>query len=147
MSVIARGTAMEGDAVRAYLRALREAQDISQQAVADALGVQRVTWGNYELGKNKTMTSDALLTVLRYLNGSFRDLQELAAKSDDATLGMRLARRRAEEIARGELAAYRESASEAELTSLLTEIDRAVRESARLVPDLQGILRRLRGVE
>lgn len=137
-----KGATMSTDAVRAYLRTLRERRGLTQEAVADALGMQRVNWGRYEKGRNQTMSSDLLLAAMRVLGGSFRDLKDLAGDNADEAMGAMLAIRRAERIAAGELSAYEETAGTDELNQLLAEIEQFYREAAEHPPSFLGWLRR-----
>lgn len=136
---------MSTDAIRSYLRALREAQGISQKAVADTLGIQVVSWGRQERGESEEITADMLFKAMRFLKGSFRDLQELAADGADTSRGAELARHRADEIARGELSAYRETVSDAEFEALLNELDQIYAASNTAGARLRAVFSRLRG--
>ena len=51
------------------LRDLREDRDLSQQALADALGMYKTTYSNYELGKRE-IPFDLVIRLAKFYNVS-----------------------------------------------------------------------------
>lgn len=97
-------TTMPADAIRAYLvelrkrRADRVRKQYSQEAVGTVAGMSKRSWGDYELGKTEGLRDSALLTVLRYLGGSFEHLRELSGPSATEAQGRALAELRAAQL-------------------------------------------------
>lgn len=79
------------DAVRVYIRTLRDAQEISQDTVADAIRMARRTYTAWEAGTEiKDIKAPALIRAIKFLDGAFDHLEELENATDD----------RAEQLAR-----------------------------------------------
>jgi transcriptional regulator with XRE-family HTH domain len=134
---------VSADAIRGYFIGLRRGR-YSQQVVADAVGLSRRAWIDYETGKTKEIGSTVMLAALRFLQGSFDHLRELADDKASEKYGLTLAQRRLEEIAAGEVAALRDTVSEEEFSQFLREIDALVEESSRSLPRLRDLLQRAR---
>jgi transcriptional regulator with XRE-family HTH domain len=72
------------DAVRVYIRTLRDAQEISQDTVADAIRMARRTYTAWEAGTEiKDIKAPALIRAIKFLGGAFDHLEELENATDD----------------------------------------------------------------
>ena len=65
------------------LRAIRNMRGMTQQQVAEKLGVDRSTYTYYETGKTN-VDVDTLLKVADILNASYKDLLEGNTKASDS---------------------------------------------------------------
>jgi transcriptional regulator with XRE-family HTH domain len=131
-----RGAAMPSSAIRAYLVELRKLRRLTQQRVADEIGVGVLSWKKYEAGKTEDPSSSFLIAAIRAMGASFDHLRKLSAPDADEGLGRRLAELRVEEEqALDELEAMRATMSDAEIDALLAARER----------DLEEELNRLRG--
>lgn len=147
MQAIARrreGTDVSADAIRGYFIGLRQSRRITQEQVAAAAGMTRRAWIDYEKKRTQEISGTTMLAVLRFLDGSFAHLKELASDEADEAMGLALAAQRAEEIASGEVAALRETLSEEEFNQFLAEIDQMLASSGRILPRLRDALGRVR---
>lgn len=138
---------MSVDAVRAYLTTLRTEQGYTQEAVAEAAGLTRLSWVSYETGATKDIRAGTMLTVLRLLRGSFDHLRELAREDATPEDGAALARLRLEEERSGQLQALLSTLSHAELEVILRRLDQDAEELARSLPSLRSLLRPRRSDE
>jgi transcriptional regulator with XRE-family HTH domain len=84
------------DAMRAHLARLREGQEISQEKIAEVLGMTRKSWGDYERGHTLDLRYGDVMIVFRYLKGSFSDMPKLTYEGVTAEEGRRLADARLE---------------------------------------------------
>ena len=65
-------------ALRTYLRELRIRKGVSQDELAEAIGISRQQLMRWETGKTSVIRGDALLRAIGYLNASFEDALYLA---------------------------------------------------------------------
>ena len=71
------------DAVRVYIRTLRDVQEISQDTVADAIRMARRTYTAWEAGTEiKDIKAPALIRAIKFLGGAFNHLEALEDASD-----------------------------------------------------------------
>jgi transcriptional regulator with XRE-family HTH domain len=93
--VLTQGFIME--AVRAYLRELRVGRQVSQDELADAIGLSRRALIEWEMGRTEDIKTGIVLRAIQHLSGVAGDLMELL----DATVdrGVELARQRLAEPA------------------------------------------------
>ncbi len=141
-----RGTAMATDAIRAYLTTLREVRRISQQRVADEIGVTRVSWQKYENGTTRDPQSSFLLGALRFLGGSFDDLRELSGAAATEEQGKAMAALRAARLeAAAAEEALRETLSAAEWDAYVAELEQRARDLAERARREEERINRLRG--
>lgn len=95
MSISLCGYEVEGrtmEAVREYLKALRMGRGISQDALADAVGLSRRAWINWENGETEDIKTGVMLKAIRAVQGAITDVEALADASIDE--GIKLARTR-----------------------------------------------------
>jgi transcriptional regulator with XRE-family HTH domain len=81
-------------ALRAYLREIRVQKGVSQEELADAIGVSRQQLMRWETGKTAALRGDALLRALGYLNVSFEDALLLVKEGSTQADGYHLAKAR-----------------------------------------------------
>jgi len=81
--------------VQAYVRIVRERQNISRKVLADRLGVGMSALADWEDGRSNTLPVPAVVRAITQLNGTLEDLKQidLASESHEA-LGRRLAEAR-----------------------------------------------------
>lgn len=91
INVVTTRTGVSSEAMRAYVRTLRKGRKVSQPRLADAIDMAVRTYKSWELGETETIKTPNLVRAVRFLNGSFDQLAEMA---DDATAedGSRMAR-------------------------------------------------------
>ncbi len=82
------------DAVRGYLRELRVGRQISQDELADAMGLSRKALIDWEMGRTGDIKSTPLFKAIEYLRGAFTDIAQLANESVER--GIEIARQRLE---------------------------------------------------
>lgn len=73
---------MSSDALRSYIRTLRQERKVSQGALAERIGVAPRTYKAWETGGTKDIKAPFLVRAIRYLRGSFDQVAEI---SDNAT--------------------------------------------------------------
>lgn len=95
LKIYAEGNVME--AVRAYLRELRIGRQISQDDLADAVGLSRQALIDWEMGRTKDIKSGSLLRAIEHLRGALTDIGTLIDASIET--GLALARQRLAEPA------------------------------------------------
>lgn len=135
---------MTGNAIRAYLRELRARRRMTQQQVADGIGVSVLSWKKYERGKTEDPQSSFLLRAVQVLNGSFDHLRELADECATEEDGRRLAEQRLIEEAGGNVGALRQRMSAAEFDRFVDDLQRALSQHVSDIPRLAEVLRRYR---
>lgn len=69
---------MSADALRAYLRALRDGRDMTQEQVAQAIGMVYRSYVDWELGTTKELKATFLIRIIQLLHGSWEHAQKLA---------------------------------------------------------------------
>jgi transcriptional regulator with XRE-family HTH domain len=74
---------MSADALRSYVRTLRQLRNISQPDVADAIGMALRTYKSWEVGETRDIKTPYLLRAVRFLRGSF---DQVATIPDSATV-------------------------------------------------------------
>ena len=67
-----------------YITTLRQAQNINQDRLAEAMGIARRTYLAWESGETKDIKTPLLIRALRFLGGSFNHLALLDGASEDA---------------------------------------------------------------
>lgn len=80
------------EAVREYLKALRMGRGMSQDALADAVGLSRRAWIDWESGKTEDIKTGVMVKAIRAVQGAIADVEALADASIDE--GIRLAKAR-----------------------------------------------------
>lgn len=90
MLLAAEGNVM--DAVRAYLREMRIGRRISQDELADAIGLSRRALIDWEMGRTEDIKSGAMIKAIAYLRGAVSDIATLVDASLDR--GIELAKER-----------------------------------------------------
>lgn len=90
MFLAAEGNVM--DAVRAYLREMRIGRRISQDELADAIGLSRRALIDWEMGRTEDIKSGAMIKAIAYLRGAVFDIATLVDASLDR--GIELAKER-----------------------------------------------------
>lgn len=80
------------EAVRGYLRELRLGRAVSQDQLADAIGLSRKALIDWEMGRTEDIKTGVMLRAIRYLRGAVEDLGNLIDASIDE--GIALAQRR-----------------------------------------------------
>lgn len=125
-----------------YLGELRKGRGVSQLATAEAVGLSRQGWRDIETGVTKDPSTGVFIKAMRFLGGSFRDVQDLVAPNATKQDALRLAQERAEYIAAHGIAAWRETASDLEIQTHLRAIENEVTRSAIHIPNLLDLLRR-----
>ncbi len=81
-------------ALRIYLRELRTRRNISQEDLANAIGISRQQLMRWENGKTTALRGDALIKSLAFLDGSFEDAVYLVSNSINDNDGYNLAIKR-----------------------------------------------------
>lgn len=71
----------DSDAIRAYVARLRSGSGLSQEALAETIGMARRTYIEWETGATKDIKAPALIRAIKALGGAFTHLGLL----DDAT--------------------------------------------------------------
>lgn len=89
---MAEGAIVSADAIRGYIRTLRQEEEKTQEDVAEAIRMAVRTYKAWELGKTKDIKTPYLIRAVHFLQGSLDQIADLA---DDATQeeGAELARR------------------------------------------------------
>lgn len=64
----------ESDALRAYIATLRSRRGLSQDALADAIGMGRRTYIAWETGETKDIKTPLVIRAIKVLNGAFEHL-------------------------------------------------------------------------
>jgi transcriptional regulator with XRE-family HTH domain len=64
----------ESEAIRAYIMRLRTGQGISQDSLADDIGMPRRTYIAWETGETKDIKAPALIRAIKVLGGAFTHL-------------------------------------------------------------------------
>lgn len=72
---------MSADALRAYLRTLRDGRDLTQEQVAQAIGLAYRSYVDWELGTTKELKGTFLIRIVQLLRGSWDHAQRLAKPS------------------------------------------------------------------
>jgi transcriptional regulator with XRE-family HTH domain len=90
VDLVMESTIME--AVRGYLKELRLGRHVSQDELADAMGLSRRALIDWETGKTEDLKGGPLLRAIEYLRGEITDLKILAEESFEK--GVALARER-----------------------------------------------------
>lgn len=126
----------------AYLKRLRRSRRISQQAMADALGITRLAWGQIERGETERPGADLFFAGMKFLRGSWDHIRELA--DDHATIedAVRLAAHRVSEEHTHGLIALGQSVSQREMLAAVEELERELVHSTLAFPRLALLLRR-----
>ncbi|KAB8140739.1 helix-turn-helix transcriptional regulator [Chloroflexia bacterium SDU3-3] len=73
----------ESDALRLYLITLRSRQNISQDKVADTIGMARRTYKAWELGETKDIKVPWAVRAIKFLGGSLEHLGILDTVSEE----------------------------------------------------------------
>lgn len=76
------GAVVSAEAIRGYVRTLRQERKISQPKLAQAIKMALRTYKDWELGVTAKIDASYVLRAVRFLNGSFDQLADL---EDDAT--------------------------------------------------------------
>lgn len=74
----------ESDAIRAYIITLRSEQHITQTAAAKASGLGDRAYKSWEAGDTQDIKGPPLIRLVRFLGGSFDDLESLEHADADA---------------------------------------------------------------
>ncbi len=80
---------VSADAIRGYVRTLRQLRKVSQPKLAEAIGMAVRTYKDWELGTTKGIDAEYLLRAVKYLHGELNQLSSLldsATAEDGATL-------------------------------------------------------------
>lgn len=80
------------DAVRGYLRELRVGREISQDELAEVMGLSRKALIDWEMGRTGDIKSTPLFKAVEYLRGAISDIAQLANESLER--GVELAKQR-----------------------------------------------------
>lgn len=73
---------VSAEAIRGYVRTLRQERKISQPKLAEAIKMALRTYKDWELGETAKIDASYVLRAVRFLNGNFDQLADL---EDDAT--------------------------------------------------------------
>lgn len=81
--------------IRAYIRTLRERQDIGRKTLADRIGIRISTLADWEDGRTSILPASALVRAVSYLGATVDDLDRItSASSDHEVIGQQLAEAR-----------------------------------------------------
>jgi DNA-binding XRE family transcriptional regulator len=87
--VIAPNAQMDG--VRAYLRLMRQGRGVSQQKLANAIGLSRRALIDWEVGRSDEIKTGPLMRAVDFLGASLNDIQEMVSERADTEEGRRRA--------------------------------------------------------
>jgi transcriptional regulator with XRE-family HTH domain len=80
--VVTQGVPVTADALRGYIKTLRQHREMSQDKLAKAMGWSRRAYIDWETGATRDIKAPQLVRGLLVLNGSF---EQVAAFTDAAT--------------------------------------------------------------
>jgi transcriptional regulator with XRE-family HTH domain len=83
---------MSADALRAYIRTLRDGRKYTQERFAQSIGIGYRTLVDYELGETKSLRDSALVKAVGVLGASWDDVTDLVETELGAEEGERRAR-------------------------------------------------------
>lgn len=76
------GTTVSADAIRGYIRTLRQERKVTQPVLAKAINMALRTYKDWELGNVTDIKAPYLLRAVQFLNGSY---EQIASLPDEAT--------------------------------------------------------------
>lgn len=79
------------DGLRAYIRLLRQAQRVSQEQLADAIGLSRRAFIYWETGQTDDIKLTPIVKAIAYLRAPIAHVQQLVATEATAAEGEQLA--------------------------------------------------------
>lgn len=144
IAISAGAMSMEYDPVWQYVIELRRKRKVTQEKLAAGIGLSREGWRLIETVTEDPKTS-IFLDAIRFLGGSWEDIQELAAQGVTKARALELARHRADYIAIHGLAAKRQTFSQQEIDDQLLLIEDAVTRASMAVPGLEKLVQKARG--
>jgi transcriptional regulator with XRE-family HTH domain len=82
------------DALRAYIREIRIGRKVTQDELAEAMGLSRRTLIDWEMGRTEEVKSVPLFRAISYLGASAGDVHYLALAGSNAEEGRKMAQAR-----------------------------------------------------